>query len=137
MRIVFCFSGKTHQGPIKESVEEYFKRIQKYAPAEIIESKDLQPQTREGRHIVLVPEGSTLTSEGFAKLLQRYQLSGTMNSSYGEAGGALQDCSWSMRTCHCLRKNCMVLQHNITVRVDMLFEELYGCLHHHPGRTVR
>lgn len=123
MRIVFCFSGKTHQGPIKESVEEYFKRIQKYAPAEIIESKDLQPQTREGRHIVLVPEGSTLTSEGFAKLLERYQLSGTKNLFFYVGGPeglpktVLENADMS------LSLSCMVFNHQL-IRV-MLLEQVY------------
>ena len=123
MKIVFCFSGKTNQGPIKESVEEYFKRIQKYAPTEIIESKDLQPQTREGRHIVLVPEGSTLTSEGFAKLLERYQLSGTKNLFFYVGGPeglpkkVLENADMS------LSLSCMVFNHQL-VRV-MLLEQVY------------
>jgi 23S rRNA (pseudouridine1915-N3)-methyltransferase len=123
VKIVFCFSGKTHQGPIKESVEEYVKRIQKYAPTEIIESKGLQPQSREGRHIVLVPEGSTLTSEGFAKLLERYQLSGTKNLFFyvGGPGGlpktVLENADMS------LSLSCMVFNHQL-IRV-MLLEQIY------------
>ena len=123
MKIVFCFSGKTHQGPIKESVEEYVKRIQKYAPTEIIESKGLQPQSREGRHIVLVPEGSTLTSEGFAKLLERYQLSGTKNLFFYVGGPeglpktVLENADMS------LSLSCMVFNHQL-IRV-MLLEQIY------------
>lgn len=123
MKIVFCFSGKTHQGPIKESVEEYVKRIQRYAPTEIIESKGLQPQTREGRHIVLVPEGSTLTSEGFAKLLERYQLSGTKNLFFYVGGPeglpktVLENADMS------LSLSCMVFNHQL-IRV-MLLEQIY------------
>jgi 23S rRNA (pseudouridine1915-N3)-methyltransferase len=123
VKIVFCFSGKTHQGPIKESVEEYVKRIQRYAPTEIIESKGLQPQTREGRHIVLVPEGSTLTSEGFAKLLERYQLSGTKNLFFYVGGPeglpktVLENADMS------LSLSCMVFNHQL-IRV-MLLEQIY------------
>ena len=77
MKIVFCFSGKTFRGPIRESVEEYRKRIAKYTPIEIIETKNIHPQAREGKHIVLVPEGSSLTSKGLAQLLEQHLLSGT------------------------------------------------------------
>jgi 23S rRNA (pseudouridine1915-N3)-methyltransferase len=77
MKIVFCFSGKTFPGPIRQSLEEYRKRITKYVPVEVIEAKNMHPQAREGIHIVLVPEGNSLTSEGLAKLLERYLLSGT------------------------------------------------------------
>ena len=74
MKLVFCFTGKTHQGPVRESMEDYFTRIRRYVPVEVIEPKTLRPQTREGRHIILVPDGSTLSSEGFARLLERYQI---------------------------------------------------------------
>lgn len=77
MKLVFCFTGKTHQGPIRESVQDYIGRIRRYAPVEVIESRTLRPQTREGRHVILAPDGSTLSSEGFAQLLQRQQNSGT------------------------------------------------------------
>jgi 23S rRNA (pseudouridine1915-N3)-methyltransferase len=76
VKIVFCFSGKTFNGPIRESVEEYRKRIAKYTPVEIIETKNIHPQAREGKHIVLVPEGGSLTSKGLAQLLEQYLLSG-------------------------------------------------------------
>ena len=76
MKIVFCFSGKTFNGPIRESVEEYRKRIAKYTPVEIIETKNIHPQTREGKHIVLVPEGRSLSSKDLAQLLEQYLLSG-------------------------------------------------------------
>ena len=123
MKLVFCFSGKTQQGPVKESVDEYAKRIQRYAPTEIIESKGLHPQTREGRHIVLVPEGSTLTSEGFAKLLERYQLSGTKHLFFYVGGptglprDVLENADLS------LSLSCMVFNHQL-IRI-MLLEQVY------------
>ena len=86
MKLVFCFSGKTHQGPLRESVEDYLGRIRKYVPVEVIEAKTLKPQTREGRHIMLVPDGSTLSSEGFAMLLDRHQISGTRHLFFYTGG---------------------------------------------------
>jgi 23S rRNA (pseudouridine1915-N3)-methyltransferase len=123
VKIVFCFSNKTHQGPVKESVDEYNKRIQRYVPTEIIEAKELHPQAREGKHIVLVPEGSTLSSEGFAKLLNRYQLSGTKHIFFYVGGpeglpkDVLENADMS------LSLSCMVFNHQL-VRV-MLLEQVY------------
>jgi len=123
VKLVFCFSGKTQQGPIKEIVDEYNKRLQKYVPTEVIEAKSLNPQTREGKHIVLVPDGSTLTSEGLAKLLDRYQLSGTKNLFFYIGGPdglpkkVLEHADLS------LSLSCMTYNHQL-IRV-MLLEQIY------------
>ncbi len=123
MKIVFCFSNKTHQGPIKELVDEYAKRIQKYGPLEIIESKELHPQSREGKHIVLVPEGSTLSSEGLAKLLDRYQLSGTKHIFFYVGGPEGLPKSVLDNADMSLSLSSMVFNHQI-VRI-MLLEQVY------------
>lgn len=123
MKLVFCFSGKTHQGPIKESVDEYNKRIQRYAPTEIIEAKDLQPQSREGKHIVLAADGSTLTSEGFAKLIERYQLSGTKHLFFYIGGAEGLPKTVTANADMSLSLSCMVFNHQI-IRV-MLLEQIY------------
>jgi 23S rRNA (pseudouridine1915-N3)-methyltransferase len=123
VKIVFSFSNKTHQGPIKELVDEYAKRIQKYAPLEIIESKELHPQSREGKHIVLVPNGSTLSSEGLAKLLDRYQISGTKNLFFYVGGPEGLPKSVLDNADMSLSLSSMVFNHQI-VRV-MLLEQVY------------
>jgi 23S rRNA (pseudouridine1915-N3)-methyltransferase len=123
VKIVFCFSNKTHQGPIKELVDEYAKRIQKYGPLEIIESKELHPQSREGKHIVLVPEGSTLSSEGLAKLLDRYQLSGTKHIFFYVGGPEGLPKSVLDNADMSLSLSSMVFNHQI-VRI-MLLEQVY------------
>jgi len=123
MKLVFCFSGKTHQGPVKELVDEYARRIQKYAPVEIIEAKELHVQSREGRHIVLVPDGSTLSSEGLAKLMDRHQISGTrhlflyVGGPDGLPRSVLENADMS------LSLSSMVFNHQI-VRI-MLLEQVY------------
>ncbi len=123
MKIVFDFSGKTHQGPIKELVDEYARRIQKYAPVEIIESKELHVQSREGKHIVLVPDGSTLSSEGLAKLIDRHQVAGTKHLFFYVGGpeglpkNVLDNADMS------LSLSSMVFNHQI-VRI-MLLEQIY------------
>ncbi len=123
MKIVFSFSNKTHQGPIKELVDEYAKRIQKYTPIEIIESKELHPQSREGKHIVLVPNGSTLSSEGLAKLIDRYQISGTKHLFFYVGGPEGLPKSVLDNADMSLSLSSMVFNHQI-VRI-MLLEQVY------------
>jgi 23S rRNA (pseudouridine1915-N3)-methyltransferase len=69
VKLVFCMSGKTDRGPVSGLVEEYRKRISRYAPVEIIEAKTLRPQTREGVHVLLSPDGELLSSEGLARFM--------------------------------------------------------------------
>lgn len=69
MKIVFNFAGRTFKGPISELVDDYFKRIQRYVPAEIIEAKSIRRQEREGIHVVLSPSGKMMSSEAFAKFI--------------------------------------------------------------------
>lgn len=126
MKLVFCFTGKTHQGPVRESMEDYLTRIRRYVPVEVIESKTLRPQTREGRHIILVPDGSTLSSEGFARLLERYQISGTKHlflytgGPEGIAPAVIENADMS------LSLSSMTFNHQL-VRV-MLLEQVYRAL---------
>jgi 23S rRNA (pseudouridine1915-N3)-methyltransferase len=70
LKIVFNFAGKTFKGPVSELVDDYFKRIQRYAPAEIIEAKSIKKQSREGIHIVLSPSGKIMSSESFARFIE-------------------------------------------------------------------
>jgi 23S rRNA (pseudouridine1915-N3)-methyltransferase len=123
VKLVFCFSGKTHQGPVRELVEEYTSRIRKYAPVEIIEPKTLKPQTRDGFHVVLAPDGTTLSSEGLAGMIERAQVSGTRHLFFYTGGpeglprdvAAIADMSWSL--------SGMTFNHQL-VRV-MLLEQVY------------
>ncbi len=123
MRLVFCFTGRTHRGPVRELVEEYSSRIRKYAPVEIIEPKTLKPQRRDGLHVVLAPDGTTLTSEGLAALIERTQTSGTRHLFFYTGGpeglprdvAAAADMSWSL--------SGMTFNHQL-VRV-MLMEQVY------------
>lgn len=69
MKLVFCLAGKTERGPVGELVNGYRKRISRYVPVEVIEAKTLKVQSREGAHVLLSPDGRSLTSEGLASLL--------------------------------------------------------------------
>ncbi len=67
-------SGKTERGPVAGLVEEYLRRISRYAPVEVIEPKKLKVQAREGIHVLLSAEGEAMTSEGFARFIASAQL---------------------------------------------------------------
>lgn len=69
MKLVFCLAGKTDRGPVAELVEDYRKRISRYVPVEVIEARKLKVQQREGTHVLLSPDGRSLTSEGLASFL--------------------------------------------------------------------
>jgi len=77
MKIVFCFCGKTFKGLTLDAIQDYSKRIAKYVPVEIIESKKLRPQRRDGIHIVLSPDGLSMDSYAFADFMEDQLLSGT------------------------------------------------------------
>jgi 23S rRNA (pseudouridine1915-N3)-methyltransferase len=70
LKIIFNFAGRTFKGGISELVDDYFKRIKRYVPAEIIEVKSVKKQTREGVHVVLSPAGKMMSSEAFAEFIR-------------------------------------------------------------------
>jgi len=70
LKITFNFAGKTFRGGLSELVEDYFKRIQRYVTAEIIEVKSIKKQAREGLHVVLSPAGKVMSSEAFAEFIR-------------------------------------------------------------------
>jgi 23S rRNA (pseudouridine1915-N3)-methyltransferase len=123
VKIVFCFSGKTFNGPIRESVEEYRKRIAKYTPVEIIETKNIHPQIREGKHIVLVPEGRSLTSKDLAQLLEQYLLSGIKYLFFYTGGPDGLPREVLEKTDMSLSLSSMTFNHQL-IRV-MLLEQVY------------
>jgi 23S rRNA (pseudouridine1915-N3)-methyltransferase len=86
VKMVFCFSGKSSTGLFRESVEEYRKRITKYVPVEIIETRNIRPQSREGMHIALVPGGSSLNSEELAQFLEKHLHTGTRHLFFYTGG---------------------------------------------------
>lgn len=104
-------------------VDDYVRRIGRYVPVEVIEPKNLQPQTREGKHIILMPDGSTVSSEGLAKLLDRYQISGTRHLFFyvggpeGFARNIIENADMS------LSLSSMTFNHQL-IRV-MLLEQVY------------
>jgi len=86
VKLVFCLSGKTERGPVEELVNEYRKRISRYGPVEVIEAKTLKLQTREGIHVLLSPDGESMTSEEFARFIGQQQL-GSVKNLFFYTGG--------------------------------------------------
>lgn len=123
MKVVFCFTGKTFQGPLKESVEEYRNRISRYAPTEIIEAKQLRLQPREGKHIVLSPEGNYLSSEEFSKLIGKNMDAGTRHLFFYIGGPDGLDGSIRDKADFVLSFSPMTFNHQL-IRV-MLLEQVY------------
>lgn len=74
MKLVFCMAGKTERGPVGDLVDDYRRRIFRYGPVEVIEAKALKLQSREGTHVLLSPEGESMTSEEFARFIGQQQL---------------------------------------------------------------
>jgi len=123
VKVVFCFTGKTFQGPLKESVEEYRNRISRYAPTEIIEAKQLRLQPREGKHIVLSPEGNYLSSEEFSKLIGKNMDAGTRHLFFYIGGPDGLDGSIRDKADFVLSFSPMTFNHQL-IRV-MLLEQVY------------
>lgn len=123
MKIVFCFTGKTFQGPLKESVEEYRSRISRYAPVEIIEAKQLRLQPREGKHVILSPEGKTLSSEEFSRLIGKNMDAGTRHLFFYIGGPEGLDGSIREKADFVLSFSPMTFNHQL-IRV-MLLEQVY------------
>jgi 23S rRNA (pseudouridine1915-N3)-methyltransferase len=123
VKIVFCFTGKTFLGPLRECVDDYKKRISRYAPVEIIEGKHLRVQPREGRHIVLSPGGKSLSSEEFAHFIEKNLNSGTKNLYFYIGGPDGLDTGIMEKADLNLSFSLMTFNHQI-IRV-MLLEQVY------------
>jgi 23S rRNA (pseudouridine1915-N3)-methyltransferase len=123
VKLVFCLSGKTDRGPVSELVEDYRKRISRYAPVEIIEAKTLKLQGREGVHVLLSPDGESLTSEGFARFIGDMQLSSVRHLFFYTGGpeGFEQSIAGSVRKK--ISFSPMTFNHQI-IRI-MLLEQVY------------
>lgn len=123
MKLVFCMSGKTERGPVAELVEEYRKRITRYVPVEIIEAKTLKYQSRDGTHILLSPDGESLTSEGFARFIGQSQLDSVKHLFFYTGGPAGFEDPLLDRIKKKISFSPMTFNHQI-IRV-MLMEQVY------------
>ena len=123
MKLVFCFTGKTFKGPVRDIIDDYKSRISRYVPVEIIEAKTLKPQSRDGIHVVLSPEGRQLTSGDLAGHLERYLVSGKKHVFFYIGGPNGFDDSVTSRADMELSLSPMTFNHQL-IRA-MLFEQVY------------
>lgn len=123
MKLVFCFSGKTFKGPVRDLLDDYKKRISRYVSVEIIEAKTLKPQSRDGMHIVLTPDGRSMNSEDFAGFFGQSLTSGRKHVFFYTGGPAGFDSSVVEKADFKLSLSGMTFNHQL-IRV-MLFEQVY------------
>ncbi|MBN2297878.1 MAG: 23S rRNA (pseudouridine(1915)-N(3))-methyltransferase RlmH [Deltaproteobacteria bacterium] len=123
MKLVFCFSGKTPKGPIKEVLSDYQARISRYVPVEIIEAKTLKIQSRQGHHVLLSPDGKLMTSEAFAEFIGECMLSGKKHLFFYTGGPTGFDASITDAADLKLSLSCMTFNHQM-IRT-MLLEQVY------------
>lgn len=133
MKVVFCFSGKTFKGPITALVDDYRERIARYAPVEIIEAKTLKRQSRKGVHVVLAPEGKTLSSLGLADYLNKQMGRGVKHLFFYTGAPTGCDADLENKADLVLSMSAMTFNHQI-VRI-MLLEQVYRAftiIHNEP-----
>lgn len=123
MKIVFCFAGKTFNGPIKELVNDYVKRLIRYAPTEIIEVKSIKKQEREGVHVVLSPSGKEISSEELAELIQKHLNSSTKHMFFYTGAPEGHEDDFEKNAEFLLSFSKMTFNHQL-IRV-MLLEQVY------------
>lgn len=123
MKLVFCFSGKTFKGPVLDLLDDYKKRILRYVSVEIIEAKTLKPQTRDGVHIVLSPDGRSMNSEDFAGFLGQSLAGGKKHMFFYTGGPTGFDNRVVEKADLKLSLSGMTFNHQL-IRV-MLFEQVY------------
>lgn len=97
MRITLAVVGRLKEKFLTAGVEEYLKRLQKFARVEIREVPECRTLEEEGQKILsLVPQGSwlcvldvagiELTSEDFAKKISELTLDGVSNLTFAIGG---------------------------------------------------
>ena len=123
MKLVFCLAGKTDRGPVAELVDNYRKRISRYVPVEIIEARKLKLQQREGIHVLLSPDGRSLTSEGLASFLGEAMNSSARHLFFYVGGPEGFDEELEKQVSNRISLSPMTFNHQLA-RV-MLFEQVY------------
>lgn len=95
---IICF-GKIKENYLKDGINDYLKRMSKYHKIEIIELKDdndikkeendlLKYMDLKARNIVLDIQGSSISSEGLATVIDKsFNEKGTINFIVGSSNG--------------------------------------------------
>lgn len=125
MKIKIICVGKIRNSPLEESSNEYFKRINRYYPVEIIETKDLININRlikPDDFVVACDEhGNNNTSKDFADWLE--QILGSKKKIVFIIGGAEGLNNLTIKANYKLSLSKMTMQHDLA-RVALL-EQIY------------
>jgi 23S rRNA (pseudouridine1915-N3)-methyltransferase len=104
MRIVIAAVGKVKDRPLRTAIDEYLTRVRRYVTTDEIEIADGPPErlrasferaTREATAVALEVSGQALSSEAFARLIERLGArgKGTIAFLIGGADGLPADVS--------------------------------------------
>jgi 23S rRNA (pseudouridine1915-N3)-methyltransferase len=104
MRIVIAAVGKVKDRPLRDAIDEYLGRVRRYVATDEVELPDGPPErvragfekvTREATVIALEVGGQALTSEAFARMIERFGArgKGTIAFLIGGADGLPPDVS--------------------------------------------
>ena len=104
MRIVIAAVGKVKDRPLREAIDEYLGRVRRHVAVDEIEIADgpgarvragFEKATREANVIAMEVTGQALTSEAFARTIERFgsRGKGTITFLIGGADGLPADVS--------------------------------------------
>ncbi len=123
MKLVFCFTGKTFKGPFQELQDDFAGRLKRYTRVEIIETKELKPQTRPGTHVLLDPTGKVMDSLKFSKFIEVLLNRGQKNIFFYIGGPTGFDDEFQQINAQKISFSPMTFNHQL-IRV-MLLEQVY------------
>ncbi len=135
MRIVIAAVGKVKDRPLREAIDEYVNRVRRYVAIEEIEIPDAPPDrvraafekaSREATVVAMEVNGQALSSESFARTLERYGArgKGTVAFLIGGADGLPPDLS---RAAHArLSLSTLTFPHRLARLV--LIEQIYRAM---------
>ncbi|HVF91532.1 MAG TPA: 23S rRNA (pseudouridine(1915)-N(3))-methyltransferase RlmH [Blastocatellia bacterium] len=142
MKLRFLWVGKTKRGPIKELVEDYLARVEKFARVEVVELRERDDAggdvrkiiEKEGEEIlaktsgdqfvvVLDERGSALRSVELAQLIEKHRLASTRQMTFVIGGHAGLSSGVKGRADLTLALSRMTLTHDFARAV--LAEQVY------------
>src|ERR1700680_2498136 len=94
MRLKLVMLGKTRRPELRAIIDDYVKRISRYAPIEVIELRESEAALKKfafdqpSTVVLLDDAGKSLNSKAFAKWLGEHRDRSTRQLIFGWGGGA-------------------------------------------------
>ena len=130
MRLVVLAVGKIRERGLREAADDYLKRLQRYARCDEVEVRDSAALARaipnDALLIALAIDGDALTSEAFAKKLERWASRGKGVLAFLIGGAEGLPPELCRRAAVRLSLSSFTLPHRLA-RV-VLFEQLYRAM---------